>query len=263
MQADETKREREVLSKLDKQGQFSLFPGVTVVAQVSPEDQVFWSRVYAVLSESKHIRDNFSLLPPDSYHLTTLNLYTEQDFGSQQWPLFLNQHLIFFQHLHQLLSQTYDFTPTIRFKTIISDGVLQLEVALPKDQVSKIDGIANQLKMQKGVPRFFHITLAYQNKSISQSTELAIASYLKETLSWLIDSNVEKVLQAPRLCSFNDMTKFTPWNGKQIPFQNRNNTAVANHSSSHFAMFTPQQNCHAKKIKKSSDSHQDDRSNKL
>lgn len=200
-------------TKIDSEGHYSKFPGVTVISSVRDEDLRFWLDIYNCLASDDSALGYFSPLPCYSYHMTTTNLFTHQDDGGDDWDGFLDDERPRCQELHRLLT-THEFTPTLSFGEIITSGVIQLVVTLPDEQVETIRAIAKKVGMDRAVPHFFHITLAYQYKPIPEAVETEISARLQERLRLILDSRSSGIsLDPPTLCSFYDMTAFKPWDG--------------------------------------------------
>lgn len=212
--------------KMDSNGHFLVFPGVNVIAKVKSNQDAVWKQIHDSLYVSPVIKKYFSLLPYRSYHMTTNNLYVKGDTADEQWQSFISENLSFYQELHMLLNNHYCFTPTIKLSSTITHGVLQLVVEMPREQKNKIEGLASQLGLQKGVPSAFHITLAYQFKTPSSQDCVEINNYFKEVIQPIIDQQHNLTLEQPTLCYFNGMTKFNAWNGKQSPFSPEAKSAI-------------------------------------
>ena len=89
--------------KIDEQGRFCHFPGITVVAHTSPASAALWDQALAKLSAHAAIRSSFVLLPTSSLHVTIANLYTAasvESAGAGAWSDFVQCNLGFFRELH-------------------------------------------------------------------------------------------------------------------------------------------------------------------
>ena len=200
-------------TKMDSMGRYTKFPGMTVVAPVKDDDMDFWLKICNSIVTYTEALDYFSPLPCTSYHMTTTNLYTQADDGGDDWEGFIRAISPRCEVLHELL-KTNSFEPALTFKSVITFGVIQLEVSLPAAQSAIIKDIAKEAGVQEGVPSFFHITLAYQYKDIPLSLETEINEQLQKRIKAVLQSKKEVKLAPPTLCSFEDMTAFTPWDGK-------------------------------------------------
>ncbi|MDP1601962.1 MAG: DUF1868 domain-containing protein [Legionella sp.] len=205
------------LKKLDEQGNYTHFPGITVIASVNKTDTLLRT-IYEMLIKDKEFTDYFSPLPFSSYHMTTINLFTEEQIGSQKWKSFITGNNPLFQSLHQMINDM-EFTPSISIDAVELAGALQLRVTLPEEQLRAISQIASSHNVQMGIPAFFHITLAYQYKRLDVSVMQNIKLRLTEELIRVIGTSKQPLLlNSQQLCYFNDMSKFIPWNGNGFPF---------------------------------------------
>ena len=205
------------ITKIDKKGHYRKFPGISVVAAIKDEDTDLWKEVYD--SIHKITKGYYAPLPHTSYHMTAVDLYTEAAVGHMRWKQFVRSNLSFFQSIHTSF-QDQAITPMIQIETTKIAGVIQLLLRLPQEQDSTIHRIATKFNVDKQVPKVFHITLAYPFKSIESSQ----AKLMEE----LIKTDIEKIfakygnvitLEPPKLCYFNDMKAFIPWNGDKSPFE--------------------------------------------
>ncbi|KTD33799.1 hypothetical protein Lnau_2091 [Legionella nautarum] len=202
--------------KINKDGKYTPYPGVTVIAGIGDNDNEFWQTLYQKLNSSPLICKYFKPLPYQSYHMTTCNLYVKEWYFSR-WSSFINQKLHFLQQLHVELSKT-PIIPEITIEDLNVSDVLQLNVSLPPDQEEEIKAVAKQFGLEKKVPEYFHITLGYlYNFSINEEDFAAIKNECTEILATCLKK--EKLyLDSPQLTFFHSMKKFIPWDGKQNPF---------------------------------------------
>ena len=200
-------------TKFDSKGRYTKFPGMTVVAPVRDDDMDFWVQVCNSIVTYAPALDYFSPLPCTSYHMTTTNLYTQYEDGEDDWEGFIREVSPRCEILYELLKAN-SFAPELTFKTVITYGVIQLEGALPPKQSAVINDIARRSGVQEGVPSYFHMTLAYQYKEIPLSLEADINEQLQQRLKAVLQLRKGVKLAPPTLCSFEDMTAFTPWDGK-------------------------------------------------
>ena len=207
------------LNKLDKEGRFLRYPGVTVVAGICQQDYSFWEKIAKLISKHSPIKDNYALLPYLSYHMTAINLFTEAGIGSANWKQFLHSRGKFFLALRQAFEQ-HPFQPKITLDSVIANGALQLLVTIPKEQEQIISDIAREFQVEINVPARFHITLGYQFKYLEHSELKAIREYLEKQFKTNPDLQKSQLtLDVPKLCFFEDMTAFIPWNAVGYPFK--------------------------------------------
>lgn len=207
------KGNRMTMTKIDDEGHYTKFPGITVISNIRDEDLSFWVKIYNCLASDELLTEYFSPLPCFSYHMTTTNLFVQADYSKKQWEKLLTETSPLFMDLIRLLSN-HEFSPEIRFGEIITGGVIQLEVSLPAKQEALIRSIAKTIGMERSVPYFFHITLAYKFKSPPAADEDIIQARLQERLGLILAGKPKGLkLNPPQLCSFHDMTAFVPWDG--------------------------------------------------
>ena len=215
------------LEKMDNKGNYTKFPGITTVASVKERDYLFWENVYNLIVQTDALKDYYSPLPYASYHMTTINLYTEAAIGSKKWKNFIINNEIFFQSLQKDF-RNGAFEPQISIESIDVYGAIKILVKLPDEQNKIIHKIAKKYNLQSEVPHEYHITLAYQIKYLEKSEQSKIKEYLQHKLNELLSLyNNPLVLDTPNLCFFNDMTAFIPWDGAQFPFQEHKNFGLS------------------------------------
>lgn len=204
--------------KLDSNGNYQTFRGLTIVSSINDEDFSFWEKVYNLIINNNQILNYFSPLPFESYHVTTTNLYTETYIGKENWKSFVLDKLDFFQSLNETL-KNQAFNPIITFDSINVTGVINISVNLYEEHVDIINNIAKKFDIISGVPKPFHITLAYRNKNIDQNVADEIKKQLTEEITDLTKLYRNQIIfNSPKLCYFNDMKEFIPWNATEYPF---------------------------------------------
>lgn len=207
-----------VLHKVNRRGEFTPFPGVTVIAKVREEDRDFWSTVNEALKSDPLITQYYAVLPDTSYHMTTNNLHTQRGKTSEEWESFIRTEKNMFEALQTRLDQKH-FTPELKFKGWHANGAIQLIVEIPKKQMEIIKAVAKEFKIERKMPRFFHITLAYQYTRMDSTTIKKMEKRIREIFDTHLASTSQWTLQAPHLCFFNDMTAYHEWDGHGFPFE--------------------------------------------
>jgi hypothetical protein len=186
--------------KIDAQGNYLQFPGITVIADMSDKNEAFWLQVHEFLNKTKTLCSYYAPLPYSSYHYPN------------NWPVLLSDER--FQHLHARL-QANHFTPTATVVGIKVSYALQLNLTLPQSQHDLINTIADEFDIQNKIPKTFHVTLAYAYKELSDSQ--IMAPEIEQLASLCLGKELS--LQPPRLCFFHDMQQFFSWDGKNNPFK--------------------------------------------
>jgi hypothetical protein len=211
-----------ILSKMDQNGDFASYPGITVVAACYPEVKEFCEEIYTALAGINLIQEYYSLLPAQSYHMTTMDLHTaeEEQRKGKKWDSFVQENLDQFKELAQQLSAN-STKPVIESITVSSGWVIMLSLKLAGAQEEKIKTVAETLGKKSAVPKSFHITLAYSRPGkkfaidIGKSINDEVIGKLTKIIS---QREFPMTLEEPKLCYFHDMRAFHPWNAEKNPF---------------------------------------------
>jgi hypothetical protein len=207
-----------VLEKIDTQGQYLRFPGITVISNINEKDAELWGKVYQAMSENKTITDYYSFLPLESYHMTLMNLFTERYNGAGNWKSFVDDRLPWFQNLNDDL-QAHAFEPQGTIGRAQVSKSITVLIDLRGDQSDGIYQWAKKLNMVQKVPEKFHVTLAYQYKKPSDEALKEIDEIVNSLLKKALHSKKTSVsFKEPQLSIFYNMTHFIPWDGKSNPF---------------------------------------------
>ena len=210
--------------KINDEGQFCAFPGITIVAAIPAESLNVWKTIYDCINEDQTIRRYYTPLPYTSYHMTAINLYTEHHHDADDWEDFITKEMPFFQQL-QADFASKALQPQITIDALTMSGAIQLRLKLPPEQEIMIREIAHHHGVEAGIPPKFHITLAYQYQSISPQEASLIKNKLNDKLkAWFNPQQPVITLDSPQLCYFNDMTQFIPWHGDTYPFKSKQPT---------------------------------------
>ncbi|HAU1191966.1 TPA: DUF1868 domain-containing protein [Legionella pneumophila] len=205
------------LDKINAQGQYTEFPGITVIANTSKNDSAFWEKIYDVLSKSSLVSNYFAPLPQKSYHMTAINIYTEMADGGDNWGKFVTERLHTLRELAALLEKNKIY-PQVKLKSIRTSGVIQLQVEIPQEQREVIEWVAETFNIRHKVPKEMHITLAYQYKLVTGSDDEKLKKYLEEEIQRIFDEHPYITFEAPTLSYFKNMEKFTTWDARKNPF---------------------------------------------
>lgn len=200
------------LEKLNDKGEFTYFPGVTVISKVLREDNEIWTNVYELLNSVQIIKDNYALLPISSYHFTSIYLYNNRSGDNESWSDLLRSHSQQFIQLSKAFESKFIPKPEFIFKSIIVDGVIQIALTPVSHEYDEyLKTVAKKFGLEDRVPAEFHITLAYQYKPLSHENTQQILTTLMEKLVRLF--HLKMGFHTPQLCYFDDMTKFNLWDG--------------------------------------------------
>lgn len=205
-------------NRIDEKGQYCPISGTTVVSAIQASDTQFWRMVYNHLKNCPTICRYYAPLPYTSYHMTAIALDTIDDVSQDEnWPAFINEKMPFYSELHKALS-AQKIVPNIRFDFLSEFNLIVLAVSLPPEQVEAIQNMAKRHDCKNGIPMNFHITLAYQYDTNLTREDCDKINEELEPLRRLFAQKKRIKLDPPKLCYFNNMTHFTPWDGSTNPF---------------------------------------------
>lgn len=204
------------MPKINTAGHYTIFRGVTIVSALQQKVNDAWTLLYQQLQKNSVLQQYYSLLPPASYHMTLINLATEEDIGKKKWPIFMADNQLRFQALHQTL-MNLDFNPFITIKRIDINRTIKLVLDLPEQNKEVISALAQAFGLLHHIPKPFHITLGHQYQPVASPLDQTLQSMLHETMA---TSNLMACrVSPPKLCYFVDMQAFIPWDGSYNPFQ--------------------------------------------
>lgn len=206
-----------MFDKIDATGSYIEFPGVTIIAPTlkTSQENDFLHRIHQSLTSSTLLTQYYTPLPDESYHMTTCNLYTKNEHNLD-WFKFITDKLEFFQNIFMQL-KTHEFTPEASIEAVQFGRALQLRLSLPENQKKMIQEFAQTFGIEDRIPSFFHITLAYGYKDISdEKVHQEITAALEEIIAPYINQKIK--LDVPTLCYFESMKAFIPWDGRTYPF---------------------------------------------
>jgi hypothetical protein len=214
------------MDKIDEHGNYRQFPGVTVVSMLSPPLAEAGRRLFEVLRTMPSLVEHYSLLPVASYHMTLINLYTERwdtpagPDGS--WANFIDSGLPWFRQLGQALN-AQSLKPRIRVAGPMQvSSIMYLPLQLSDDaQKDCITGLADSFGIRNLIPPEFHITLGYNYRRMTQEAMQVLRAEVERRAGGIIEElrllgTFE--LETAHLCSFHDMTEFSPWDAERSPF---------------------------------------------
>eukprot|EP01032_Pedospumella_encystans_P011832 gene11832-13729_t len=174
--------------KLDAAGNFLPFAGITVVSSAVESDSnaAVFLEVYNALKASPRIVENFAMLPPESYHMTAER----------------------------------NITPVVTPHGAAIGGALFLMLQVDSRQHKEIRDTARGFDVLQKVPRF-HISFGYRTKAIDGElhTELLFELQLIFNMAFAKHQMSSLTLAPVKLCYFDDMTKFIPWDATKNPFE--------------------------------------------
>lgn len=221
--------------KVDQDGNFCPFPGITVIAPIAKTHQTIWQELHDNIKNTPEINQYFAAIPHASYHMTTRNLVTQEDVPDLDEYIETNQ--IKLSTLNQRLHDN-TFNPNVQINGILTNGAIQLALNfLNPQQQNTVMTVASGLRLDGWIPETFHITLAYQYKSIPKSKKEDIVGLIADKINQALVKldNYTLELSPPNLVYFKDMTAYYPWNGKTNPFKPcANNEVIMKQSPTSF-----------------------------
>jgi hypothetical protein len=200
--------------KINSQGDYIPFRGLTIVAPIASKADSFWVRIYEALQNNDLVKSYYSPLPLNSYHMTTTNLFVEQQLPRNiTLKQFVDERILFFQRVYTELNGN-SLNPVVKVKDVSVSRAIQLRLMLEDEQINKITNLAESFNLQENVPSYFHITLAYLYRELPQEKRKQIQDELDRiVLEYLPNPNQTFTLNPPQLCFFQDMKAFLPWDG--------------------------------------------------
>ena len=209
------------LFKLNNKGEYTHFPGVTIISGVDPRQLDLWCQVHACLLRCELAASHYAPLPFESYHMTAINLFVEAISASDEidsWGSFLRKNRGFFHQLDDFCKKN-QFVPEIEMIEVDVSASIRLHLRLPEHQKNLIRSFAHQFNLTARMPDVFHMTLGYKYSPCSLSQRQAIQDELQQGLFDIIHSYTEPLrLLTPTLSYFQNMTAFVPWDGQDYPF---------------------------------------------
>jgi hypothetical protein len=205
--------------KFSEQGQYLPFPGFTVVTDTFSNNAEVFESFHQRLSESPAITNYHALLPPESYHITAFSIMEQKKNTPEQWVSWIQSHLEKLQKLHRDLEHN---TKPHTFRIVKAKDkqlTLLVEIDTAEAEVEKNLAFADA-EMASRLPNGHHISLGYQFKKFeNKAAERLCWSEFQRTFQEVFPHYETETYQAmqPKLCYFDDMTKFIPWDATSIP----------------------------------------------
>jgi len=204
------------LKKIDNQGKYCKFPGITIVSAIRQEDFEIWKKIHDQLEKCPNLKEYFSLLPAESYHMTTFGLFNQKRDGGSNWEKFIDEKLPKLQEINKELNAR-SFSPEVIIDSFSVRKIgITLYLKLKEDQKKIIKEVAEKFGFQEHVPNSFHISLAYTYKMPDEEKLKEMKNQFKSAVTCVKKSFK---LDPPKLCYYNDMTAFIPWDAEKNPFK--------------------------------------------
>lgn len=208
------------MAKIDERGNYLPFPGTTVVAAIRDADLPLWRALHAALDSLDVVKEHYALLPAESYHMTTSDLFTAREHGLAR----IEGELPHLREFHQALVENA-YEPSIVVEGFsVRPNVCRLNLAFSEEQQAINKDVCERFGFLDRIPPVFHITLGYSFRPTSERIRDTISEAIGATLKcW----GKRYVLDQPRLCYFDDMTKFIPWDARSWPWAMESSTFAA------------------------------------
>lgn len=213
----------EVGYKFHADGSVRAFPGNTIICFVDRQQhaQVFQACVWAQ-DQLKQMQcaSALAFLPPDSFHMTVIQLICDQVRRPQKWSSFLSLEAplletdqFFIERVKQVpapssLRMKYESVreTTVGLELAAADSATAEALQTYRDQIAEKTGV----RFPDHDTYKFHISLAYRVLQLSAEQEEEIHATFAR-----IDTHLKKSFgifetNAPQLVFFDDMFKFVP-----------------------------------------------------
>ena len=195
--------------KINRNGMYQAWHGCTIIMNVIMDDIPMYNELYKIMSANKDITHGLALLPVDSYHVTLKGLFNQTD-ELKQYNTLIDEHMNKFIELDRLfMNAKTDEKCFVEFERCGEqyDGCTWLVKTVNEQDELKLRQLENTIiKEIPGVDRRlqrWHLTLGYNFGSRETQERL---KYALRTIEMPRRIRVER----PRVCWFNDMTKFNP-----------------------------------------------------
>jgi hypothetical protein len=207
------------IEKISAKGQYGQFPGVTIVAKVSHQENPLWAQLYQLMMSHQQANEHYSALPHTALHMTACHLYTHNGAPQKNLHEFIKKNTGFFRALKKTLTQQ-GITPIVTIKSVeVTSRSIKLKLNLPKPIKNSIKLFAKEFNLQKKLPSAFHITLGYNYKKMGILDRMRLQYQLNKDLKNLVKryGSVYELLPV-NLHYFESMLSYHPWNGSGSPF---------------------------------------------
>jgi hypothetical protein len=202
--------------KLNAEGQYQPFPGITVVAPVDHETKARLKPFFEGLAESVTVKRYCAPLPLESAHMTTLNLFTQGKKSSEEWSQFLKEKKPLLKKLRAHL-QKHAFRPTGKVKTLSFFSTGQFVLDLSPEQDEKLRAVAKRFQLEQTLPGKWHVTFCYFYKEVPMADTLAFREELERITTKALGSMQPRMtFEAPSIHTFQDMESYEPWKTKSF-----------------------------------------------
>ena len=207
------------IEKISAQGQYGQFPGVTIIAKVSHQENPLWGQLYQLMMSHQQANEHYSALPHTALHMTACHLYTHNSAPQKNLHEFIKKNTGFFRALEKNLTQQ-GITPIVSIKSVeVTSRSIKLKLNLPKPLKTSIKLFAKEFNLEEKLPGTFHITLGYNYKKIGMLNRMRLQYQLNKDLKRLVKRYGSVCELSPvNLHYFESMLSYHSWNGSCSPF---------------------------------------------
>mmetsp|Transcript_22801 Transcript_22801/g.63464 ORF Transcript_22801/g.63464 Transcript_22801/m.63464 type:complete len:286 (-) Transcript_22801:115-972(-) len=209
--------------KVNAEGEYQRYPGVTVVCDMVDSHLGAVAGLPGVLRSLPTLGPLIAPLPAASYHVTTLDICTQQERGldDRAWLASLRAPG-WARVAHELVAEA--LVPQLRVRRVLLKPnvvVVELEPAdtttpgHPRELLVNLR-VMEILGLTQNQQHVWHFTLGYAklldglsiaDSASAEADRVALEAAVRQALPGALS------LGAARLCRFEDMLAFTPWDG--------------------------------------------------
>lgn len=211
-------------AKFKSNGDFNAFAGNTVVANLYDNEQVM-TAVFALqeLYKTLPFIDKFTLTPPQSIHMTVMELLCDQNRQLDFWSKFLPLDLPIEKVSAFFGEKLSHFPLKNESLTMKVTGIGRQNILLePADEASRqrLEDIRHYISITTGVifPNHnnyqFHITIGYIREELTADEQVYFDDFRDRAVQVLLEHLTEVNIHRIDYTTFEDMTAFVPYQGE-------------------------------------------------
>lgn len=211
----------EVGRKFFADGAPRMFPGTTIICFVSPDSPIGVAGHALQHRLRKRFGPKFAMLPPDSFHMTVMDLLCGDIRTPEHWSsrLDLDAPLadtdgFFMAQVRQVAAPN---GATMRYNGIVPssnvmfgltgiDDSTSTALRAYRDAIAEATGVRHPNHNTYG----FHMSLAYRIIELDPDEETALAELYRDWEAEMAHQTLTVTLGTPELCFFDDMVAFIP-----------------------------------------------------
>ncbi|ELC2815968.1 DUF1868 domain-containing protein [Salmonella enterica] len=218
--------------KFSPNGKAEKYKGCTIICNTNKSSDLFASMLKIQVKIQRDFGDVIVLLPPDSYHMTVMELTSGE--AKKPWPhntpFDLSQKEVTETIKKMLIGKNLGFTEEVTMQIDFKRHLSLPEKWNEKKQPALIIPLKPQTNHDQEILRkfrdtiasitgvrkknhdnyFFHTTFGYQLKPMSANNYKEFKVEYKKWLSYLHEKSTPITFSNPLLCYFEDMLEFKP-----------------------------------------------------